>query len=162
MNKTLCLIRHATAEESHASGKDFERRLASSGIQEARKLGETFSEKDILPDLIVASPSRRTRETAVLIGEVMGLPPKIFLYRDEIYEGLASSLLEVIGETAEAIKTLFVVGHNPGLSELVGLLGAELASGLHKAEAIALRWENATWKSLPSGKPKIVFQFRPA
>ncbi len=160
--KTICLIRHATAEEHHPSGKDIDRRLTSGGTTEARQVGEFLSGKDLLPDLVIASPSRRTRETAVLISEVMGLPPKILTYLDAIYNASAATLLQMIRETNTAVGTLFLVAHNPGISDLGNLLDPSFTSGLGKGGLLALRFEISDWKEIADKKSKILFQFAPA
>ena len=88
-------------------------------------MGAYMARHALVPDLIVASTATRVRETLDLLLPAFAKPPKV-VPDERIYEAEAEALLGVIKETAGAVHSLLLVGHNPGLAELAALL---MASG---------------------------------
>ena len=116
----LLLLRHAKAVESSANG-DFERELAPRGRRQAETFGGWLAGQSFAPTLIIASPARRTRETADI---VVGAPAKPARRRDDprLYNSSASDILSIVRATDTNIETLMIVGHNPGIAEFANRL----------------------------------------
>jgi len=120
----LVLMRHAKSDWFSGEGEDFLRPLSERGVRDARRMGQWLASEDLLPARIVSSPSRRTRETVDLVGEGAGLDlhPRT-RWLDALYHASLDTLLAVVAAEAPA-PALMVVGHNPGLEELLDhLLG---------------------------------------
>jgi phosphohistidine phosphatase len=119
----LLLLRHSKAERSRPGERDRDRRLNDRGRDDAPRIGAYMAKHRLVPDRAVVSSAARTRETwQAVASSFRRTPPADF--DDRIYEASAATLLEVIRETKPKVKTLLVVGHNPGLQELAGLLVA--------------------------------------
>jgi phosphohistidine phosphatase len=88
-------------------------------------MGTYMARHHLVPDLAVVSAARRTRETWDLLAAEFETAPRAVV-EERIYEAGTQALLEVISETPRATKCLLVVGHNPGLHDLTGVL---IASG---------------------------------
>jgi phosphohistidine phosphatase len=115
--KRLLVLRHAKAEAESASGKDFDRPLAERGWQDATAVGRAMRERGLCPDAIVASPARRVVETLAALAEGYGkLDPD---YDRRIYNASPETLLDVVREADDAVQTILLVGHNPGLPLLL-------------------------------------------
>ncbi len=114
--KKLLLIRHAKAV--HDIGfTDFERPLKQSGIADAILMAERVKGKSLTPELLVTSPSLRTLTTANLFSEQLSLPHQT---EDiNIYEASLKTLLHIINHFPEDKGFIALVGHNPGISELI-------------------------------------------
>lgn len=116
MNR-LILFRHGKAEQDSASGRDFDRPLAPRGAVEAAAAGATLAELGFAPDLALVSPSARTRQTWA------ALAPAFPKARVEMIEGLyhadVAALRRAIGSAPDAAGAVMIVGHNPGLQDLV-------------------------------------------
>lgn len=158
MTRTLCIIRHADAEDS--APRDQDRRLTKAGLTQARQAGQWLERQGLTPDRVAVSTARRTRETAVMIQEVMGFPATLLQYDEAVYNGTANALLGVCRDGALAVKVQFIVGHNPGVSELAHQL-VPGAPGLGKAEIIVVELELPDWTHLGAGIGKQKFVFRP-
>lgn len=113
----LLLLRHSKAERGHSGLRDHDRRLAERGREDAPKLGAYIAKHGFLPDRVVVSTSVRTRETWSLAAAAMSGRPKA-RFDERIYEAEPETLLAVLRETGRSVKTLLMVGHNPGIHEL--------------------------------------------
>ena len=110
----LLLLRHAKAVGPSAN--DFARALAPQGRDEAVAMANYLKTELLLPDLVLASDAARTRETANLAISALDKTP--VQYEHAIYMGDTDVVLDLLHQTAESVKTLLIVGHNPTLHNL--------------------------------------------
>ena len=122
--KRLLLLRHAKSSWAEAGLEDFERPLNERGLRAAPLVGHYLLAQKIRPDLILCSPAERARQTAALVAEAAQLSVPL-RYDERIYEATAARLLEVVSQTEEAAEEALLVGHNPGMEELLELLAGE-------------------------------------
>jgi phosphohistidine phosphatase len=122
--RILYLLRHAKSSWDNASQKDFERPLANSGRKASALIGEFIEEKGIDFDLVLVSTAVRTRETIELIKERANLRGEV-RYDERIYEATVSQLLEIISQIDNERESVLLVGHNPGIEDLLALLTGE-------------------------------------
>jgi len=121
--KTLYLLRHAKSSWDDPALDDFERPLNKRGLKTAPVMGQLMRERNIDPDLVLCSPAMRTKETAKLAFKAAHLKPEV-QYEENIYEAGLKDLLAVIRTVDNSVSTLMIVGHNPGMEELLyGLTG---------------------------------------
>jgi len=88
-------------------------------------MGEIIFKNQFQIDLIVSSPARRARQTAILVKEAAKINGEIE-YDDGIYEASPPRLLKIISEIDEKHQSAMLVGHNPGLEGLVKSLAGEI------------------------------------
>jgi phosphohistidine phosphatase len=131
MNRRLLLIRHAKSSWEDASLSDRERPLAGRGRKAAERMGAHLRNEGLRPDVVLCSPSRRTRETL----ELLEFPGAEVTYLDELYGASAHVLLAGAREVRDDAEVVAVVGHNPGIQDL----SIELASDDAAAGAVRLR-----------------------
>jgi len=119
----LLLLRHAKAERAEPGARDHERALTARGRNDATRIGAYLAGHKLIPDLALVSTSTRTRETWRLAAQAFSasVPVK---YDERIYNGGPADILQSIRNTDSALRSLLVVGHNPGLHELAVLLTA--------------------------------------
>jgi phosphohistidine phosphatase len=118
--KRLLLLRHAKAVPSSPAG-DFERELAPRGRRDATIMGAFLRDEGLRPDRILASPARRTRQTAELAATAFDPAPEV-VYQRSLYLAEPHLILELIRDTDPAVETLMVIGHNPGIADLANLM----------------------------------------
>jgi phosphohistidine phosphatase len=111
--RRLVLIRHAKAAEGAV---DRERPLAARGIREAPEIGRWLADRELVPDRVVVSPARRARQTwERAAAGLTGAPEPV---QDErVYDNMVAALLAVVQDTPDGVRTLAIVGHNPGIQE---------------------------------------------
>ena len=119
--KTLLVLRHAKSSWDDAALDDHERPLNKRGRRDAPRMGELVREHGLIPDVVISSDAVRARLTAEAVVEAARYAGAILLDRRLYLAGPADilSLLRTVGEKAE---TVMIVGHNPGLEELVAQL----------------------------------------
>lgn len=115
--RELILLRHAEADPHGKESKDDrERKLTEHGRSEARAAGQWLTEHKVGYDRVLCSPSARTRETAALaLGQV---EPD---YDDSIYDATVGDLYNLL-DRQEDTGRVVLVGHNPGIEQLVAFL----------------------------------------
>jgi phosphohistidine phosphatase len=114
--RRLILFRHGKAETAGPSGGDKERPLAERGWADSAVTAQWLSETGFVPDLVLVSPSVRTRETWDAAQSCF--PGARVDFRDRLYLADPKAIDEVIDAASEDAETVMVIGHNPGLQEL--------------------------------------------
>jgi phosphohistidine phosphatase SixA len=117
--RELILLRHAHAEPASIGQADLDRPLSTIGMAEAERAGKWLTENNLLPDCVVSSPSRRTRETLEAVLGITGYVEQKL--EDRVYDATPGTLAELIDDHRD-VDRLMVVGHNPGLEQLVALM----------------------------------------
>ena len=131
----LILLRHGKAESESASGDDFDRRLAPRGIRESAAMAHTLADLGFNPDVVLVSPSARTRETWT--AAEAAFPAARVTFDADLYQAGSGGVRHAVEAAGRTARTVMVVGHNPGLQELaVRLLreGSAPASLVAKAQ----------------------------
>jgi phosphohistidine phosphatase len=160
--KRLTLVRHANAEWKDASIPDFERALNKKGLSEAEAIGRLLLENDLVPDLLLASTSRRTQQTAEIIGRVLSLPARCLKSAEPLYLARAEVILSIAQATGPKVEHLAIVGHNPGISELARIVGPPDATiaELSTACACTLTFITPSWAEVTAPASHAV-QYEP-
>jgi len=119
----LILFRHGKAEPDSASGEDFDRRLAPRGVAESAEMAAHLADMGFLPDVALISPAARTRETWAAAEP--HFPKAHAQFDEELYHADSGAVRHAAERAGKKAGTVMVVGHNPGLQELVVRLLAE-------------------------------------
>ena len=119
--RQLILLRHAHAEPASTGQADFDRPLSPRGLAEAEAAGAWLAAQSLMPDRVLCSPARRTRETLDAVVEAVGNLDKRL--DAAIYEATPGTLAGLV-DTHRDAERLLLVGHNPGLERLVALLSS--------------------------------------
>lgn len=119
--KKIVLVRHAKSSWG-LDVDDHERPLSGRGRRDSLAVGAYLHERDLHPDLVACSTAARAQQTwhRAVKG---GASAKQVMLEDDIYEAWVPELLKVIRKTPEDVATLMLVGHAPGIPDLVNKLG---------------------------------------
>ena len=125
MPKQLLVMRHAKSSWTEEGKTDFERILNKRGRRVVPQMGEFVASQGIVPDKIVSSSAVRAQQTTELFVEgCSSIDSDDVRFVKYLYHAPASEYLDTLERfDAENAETLMFVGHNPGLEELVYLLG---------------------------------------
>ena len=144
--KTLFILRHAKSSWENADLSDFDRPLNKRGLETAPLVGDTIRKNKFEIDSIISSPARRAEQTAMMVKETAQVKADI-QFDDRIYEASPHRLLQIASELEDRIKSVMLVGHNPGLEGLVKMLTHEVESMPTAALAVIdLKIDN--WKEI--------------
>jgi len=153
MNKTLYLIRHATAEDGGNSPmfRDFDRNLTSSGIIESARMGKFLAATGVKFDLILSSASERTKATAKIFAEQLDYDADSILINDNIYGGGPRSYLSAVNQLDEAVNVVAIFGHNPDVTFFSEYLTrADVGGSMDNSGVMILSFENIKWAEVSS------------
>ena len=124
--RRLIMLRHAKSARPPGVD-DFDRPLAARGREAAPRMGAYLRDEGLFPDLALVSPSRRTRETWDLVRPALGKVETRF--EQAIYEAPAARLLAAVQDVEAPVRSLLMVGHNPGFEDLARRLAGHGDSG---------------------------------
>lgn len=166
MPRELLLLRHAKSDWNSDAATDFERPLAKRGKSDAPKVGSWLYREGLVPDHVVSSPAERARQTAAKVCKRLDFKKKRIVWDAAIYEAGVSDLLAVLARCPEAAATVLLVGHNPGLEDLLRhLIGEDIEipdDGKLMPTATVARLEMPNdWKALPPGSAQLLSITRP-
>ena len=125
--KNLFLLRHAKAVSSSAGLRDFDRSLSNQGRAQAERVGKYLKQQNIRLALVLSSNAPRARETTELVLTAAESMSEVS-YDQRIYEASAQQLLAVVSEITAEKNDVLLVGHNPGLEELLKRLTGRFES----------------------------------
>ncbi|MFY7911705.1 MAG: SixA phosphatase family protein [Emticicia sp.] len=164
MNKTLYIIRHATAEDGGNSPmfRDFDRELTSAGIIESARMGKFLASKGIKFDLIVSSAAERAKATAKIFAEQLHYDADEIIIDDAIYGGGPRSYLSAVNQLDESASVVAIFGHNPDVTFFSEYLTrADIGGSMDKAGVVVLEFEDLKWAEVSSKMAKFAGYFSP-
>ena len=166
--KTLTLLRHAKSGWDDPVTRDFDRPLNPKGKRAAALMGRHWRTLGLDFDHVVASPAVRIGETIdeVVRGYGRTLAP---VWDRRIYLASAVTLLDVVRDLPADAERALLVGHNPGLEDLVLMLVPDTADGMR--DAVEEKYPTATiaemtfgvadWRDASAGGARLVRFVRP-
>ena len=121
MSRQLLILRHAKSSWADDSLDDWERPLNERGERDAPRVGALLRQLKLLPDLIVTSDAVRAETTARTVAKAAGYEGRIVL-SPELYHAGPDAIVNVLRGLKDALRSVMIVGHNPGLEDFVGRL----------------------------------------
>jgi phosphohistidine phosphatase len=147
--KRLTLMRHGDARWKDAGLSDIERPLNRRGTAAAEAMARRLLELELVPELVLVSPARRTQQTAEIVARELSIPARRVMREERLYLAAAGDLLEVVRDTGPRISHLLMIAHNPGVSELAVLLVPEgSGGGLATAAVCSIAFDVTAWDAL--------------
>ena len=143
--KNLMLLRHAKSTWDDPVERDFDRPLNGRGRRAAHRMGQYLRDEGLDFDQVVASPALRVQQTLGGVEDGLGsaLTP---LYDRRIYMASASTLLDLVHALDDQHGRVLLVGHNPGLEDLVLMLVPQTQAGLR--DEVEVKYPTATLAEL--------------
>ena len=162
--RELLVLRHAKSDRPPGT-RDFDRPLAKRGRRDAPRVGEWLREEGLVPDLVLSSPAARARETVERILPALRIGTGAIEWDGRVYEGRLDGLLAVLADVPATARRVLLVGHNPGLEDLVLHLGGDVPipddGKLLPTAAIARLRMPADWSRLHPRAGELVGIRRP-
>jgi phosphohistidine phosphatase len=153
--RLLTLIRHAKSSWDDPGLADIDRPLNDRGKADAPKMARNLSRIGFAPDLVLSSPAKRARRTAKAVIHELKKPPS-FAVEPSLYLADPGELLGLIRSFGESLGHVAIVGHNPGLTELANLLGANEIDNVPTAGVVRFELEIAAWPEAGPGCGRMI------
>ena len=119
--KTLLILRHAKSSWKDDQVGDHDRPLNKRGKRDAPRMGELVQQVQLQPELIISSTAKRARKTASRVAKQCGYQGIIEL-QGTLYLAPPGAYIEALRKVDDPVNRVMVVGHNPGLEQLLTLL----------------------------------------
>jgi phosphohistidine phosphatase len=116
--KTLGLYRHAKSDWHDAVARDFDRPLNKRGRKGAAVMARHIRDHGLHWDRVIASPAVRVAETIERGFEAIGRTLPVMWDR-RIYLASSATLMDLLREQEGDAGAILMVGHNPGLEDLI-------------------------------------------
>ena len=154
--KTLYLIKHAKSNWDIPGTRDFERPISKKGAKDVNTIGSYLKLKNIVPDIVLSSCSLRAQESADLLAKKIGFKGKKY-YLEELYMTPAEDMKEIIMAQDDDINSIFIVAHNPQLSEIINIISDEHFSKIPSMGVVALNFDIKEWEEIETVKGEVDF-----
>lgn len=122
--KKLFVMRHAKSSWSNEGLSDYERPLNPRGTKDAPRMGKLLLDNDLVPDLILTSSAKRAHTTAELVAMASNYNQEV-MYVQKFYQADPTTYLSVLQQLTTDPQKVMVVGHNPGISDLLSRLSGQ-------------------------------------
>jgi phosphohistidine phosphatase len=161
-HRTLIVLRHAKSDQ-HLGLPDLDRPLNDRGRQQAPEAGTWLALQWLGAhggsiDLAIVSTAVRTRETWDLVSAQLDPPPPS-RFEEVVYNAPLEALVQVVAELPDDAATVLLVGHNPGVSEVVHELTGEQVE--MPTAAIAVIALPSDWSSIAPNCGRLLRTHRP-
>jgi phosphohistidine phosphatase len=139
-------MRHGKAVKDTTSGTDFDRTLEERGKTEAAFMANLLKQGKNTPDYIVSSPAKRTLKTAEIVAKELGLNKAQLEFESNIYDAGLQDLLHVIRDFNDAYSKIMLVGHNPSITGIVGLLTPNFLEHVPTSGIVVIELNISIWR----------------
>jgi phosphohistidine phosphatase len=157
--KTLLLMRHAKSSWDSGDLPDHDRPLNARGERTAPSMALLLREAGLAPRLILSSTALRARETAFAVARAYDWKPEIRL-QHELYMAEPATILAQVASAPDDVEQLVVVGHNPGMEDLVSDL-AVMRQSMPTAGIARFSAKISHWSEMPKSRAELVHVWRP-
>lgn len=152
--KKLYIIRHTKKENEITNGNDYDIELSKEGIEQAKIVALNFAKKNSNIDLILASPAKRTSQTAEIFAKELGYQ-KAIIYNEIFYKAYVIELLETLSYTYDNFNSIILIGHNPSLTALgVTLVG--LKEKIPNGGILEIDFDCNNWIEISKNNAKLI------
>ena len=158
--KILFLLRHAKSSWKDSGIPDHDRPLKKRGKRDAPRMGELMVKEELFPDLIISSSAKRACKTTELLVEEAGFDCEI-VYERDLYAAWPDAYIETLNVLPDQYERVMVVGHNPGLEDLLEMLTDEFER-MPTAALAVISLPITSWRELSSEtRGELVRIYRP-
>jgi phosphohistidine phosphatase len=123
--RSVLVLRHAKSSWKHPELADHDRPLNKRGKRDTPLMGRLLKREDLVPEIIISSTATRARSTAEAVSKASSYKGEIVLNKS-LYPARPEAYFGVMHDLSDEYARALIVGHNPGLEELVEMLTGEI------------------------------------
>lgn len=159
--RTLLFMRHAWSVVTQPGQTDSERSLTTRGRLEAPMVARALRQRGVHPEFIVSSPAVRALTTARLVAEELQLAHDAILLEPALYEASAEHYLDIVNGLPDVMRSVLLVGHNPGLTEFVNVLAPGAVGEMPPSGIAVIGIDRDRWSQVRAGCGTLLLVERP-
>ena len=122
--KSVLILRHAKSSWKDPDLTDHDRPLNKRGKDDAPRMGRLLKREHLVPDTIISSTAIRARATAEAVAKASGYKGEI-ISNPSLYAAGPHAYIDALHDMSDDYGRALIIGHNPGLEELVEILTGE-------------------------------------
>jgi len=144
--KSLIIVRHAKSSWDLSAANDFDRTLNERGKKDAPAAAKRLLKRGVAVDAFISSPAVRAKKTAKYFIKEFGKDKSEIIFVPELYEAPTSVFFDVIRNLDDALNTVIIFAHNPGVTDFVNSLTEVRidnvpTTGMFAVKVPVKRWE---------------------
>jgi phosphohistidine phosphatase len=155
--KKIYFIRHAKSSWKDEMLADFDRPLNGRGKRDVVFMGKRLKMFDVMPDLIYTSPAKRAEKTTKELAREINCDKKKIKSIDALYEGSYESYLELIHSTDDKHASVFIIAHNPAITEVGERLSGAILSNIPTCAIVCISFDVSSFKEITEESGHILF-----
>ena len=155
--KSVIIIRHAKSNWDNILHSDFERQLNDRGHQDAPIMAERLVDRKITIDAFISSPAKRAFTTAAYFAEAYHVKESSIIKVPELYHAPAPVFYHVISKLDDALKSIALFAHNPGITEFVNDLTNTQIDDMPTCAMFAVKANVTHWKLFEGADKEFLF-----
>jgi len=155
--KILYLIRHAKSSWKEKELLDINRPLNARGKRDAPFMGNLLYKKGIEPDVLISSPAKRARKTALAFAKALNYPKREIQINPKIYEADVLDLFQVIRYWQNDLNVVLLFGHNFSCTELANVYSRLPIDNVPTTGIVAIEFDITKWKDVTTQNGKVLF-----
>ena len=145
--RQLLILRHAKSSWANSSLDDWHRPLNERGLRDAPRVGDWLRAQSLVPDLIITSDAVRARTTAQVVATSAGYARELGV-EPSLYLATPADIIAALnGVPDDTAGSVMIVGHNPGLEDLIEQLTGE-GRDLPTAALVQLEIPADSWRDV--------------
>lgn len=152
----LYLLRHTQSADRQSGQTDKERELTPTGIKNALVMGTYFQKEKLPLDIIITSPSERTKTTSRLLADALKFDLDKVLVEEELYEAPTRTFLEIVNKLDDGYQNVLCVGHNPVISYLSEYLTKAEIGDMVPGGLAVIKFNFNTWNNVAQSTGELV------
>lgn len=147
--KTILISRHAKSAWDNPGLQDFDRPLNDRGHRDAPEMAEKIKRLGHKPDILISSPANRALTTAKYYASLFDMPISEV---PNLYHGMPEQYLEAIQTLPDEVDTVFLFGHNPGITYIANTISPGCTDNVPTAAVIVAsnkvdQWQDVNWEN---------------
>lgn len=157
-NKTIYLVRHAKSSHENPELVDFDRPLAKRGHSDAKIMAQLLKSKGIEPALFIASPSKRTQQTARYFLENLSSPGQQLKLDSSLYRCSPTMMIHQLSQLDDKYSSVIVFAHNPATTRAANFFQTDtLIENVPTTGIVAIKFGISEWKKISKSKGSLSF-----
>ncbi len=149
--KTVIVLRHSKSSWESTAETDFDRPLNERGKRDAPEMGQRLLKEKFVPDIILISTSRRTRQTAELLLPAAQLTDVKIVELESLYLASCGTITKTLMSINDQHQVVMIIAHNPGITDFVNEMSNARLDNMPTSGYAIIQFDTDSWQKMSRG-----------